>query len=391
MSFGSGEFVRAVSDTGVAVGSVLSTAGGQVTNACRWVGGSLEIVNAGGVAPDSSAVSSDGTAVFGNNIEWGGINPWRWTNGLLEAMDHPGGSSDRAIITACDTQATVAVGYSTYNPCGPGGSCYQDYRPYRWDGLIATALATDLASWSDYYPLAVSDAQQLVVGYGIPVSGYREALIWTQPTVLLTLDDFLVAEGIDTTGWEFHSVTDISADARFLVGAGQYNGVNSGFLVERAVLGPAVGTAFCFGDGQDGTDCECLNNSAAGAGQGCLNSQGHGAIASATGSASFAADDLVIHVTQARPSQPAMILQGTSAISVPFKDGKLCVGNPSERVEVVFLDAAGEGASGESIVTNGNVPGAGATRYYQVWYRDPVISVCGEGSNFSNGLTVDWI
>jgi len=162
-------------------------------------------------------------------------------------------------------------------------------------------------------------------------------------------------------------------------------------MIGTVVVDVPVALPFCYGDGADGTDCPCLNNSVAGSGEGCLNSQGHGATLVASGSTTFAADDLVLHIDQARPDQPAMILQGESAISIPFKDGKLCMGNPTERMEVVFLDVNGAGSSAQSIITNGAVPGPGSTRYYQVWYRDPQLDICGTRSNLTNALTVDWI
>jgi hypothetical protein len=154
-----------------------------------------------------------------------------------------------------------------------------------------------------------------------------------------------------------------------------------------------VGTPLCFGDGSTmsgglAVDCPCGN--AASAGEGCRNSHGYGAILSAFGTPSVANDDLTLSVSQARMNQPCMLLQGATRIAVPFKDGILCTGNPTQRMEVIFLDSSGAAASVESVVTNGNVS-PGQTRYYQAWYRDPFdIAPCDGRSNLSQALEVVW-
>lgn len=179
--------------------------------------------------------------------------------------------------------------------------------------------------------------------------------------------------------WDVQSVPDTGSGAAPLVDIGAFE-----------LDTPPVFSAFCYGN-QLGILCPCGNDTFPGTPEGCANSLGWGAKLTATGTNVFANDDLGITITQARPNQPSLLVQGSVAIETTFKDGIFCMGNPTERVEVIILDANGNGSTVGSIISGGNVPGPGVTRYYQAWYRDPVTSPCATGSNFSHALQVDWL
>ena len=152
---------------------------------------------------------------------------------------------------------------------------------------------------------------------------------------------------------------------------------------------PTLGSSMCAGDGSL-VACPCGNESAD-AESGCLNSTGLGAKISATGSNVVADDSVVFHLTQATPSQTAVLVQGTTSIAVPFKDGILCMGTYTRRVQFVSTDASGNASTTGSIIASANlIPGQ--TRYYQWWHRDPNPgSVCGQASNTSAGLEIAWL
>ena len=66
-----------------------------------------------------------------------------------------------------------------------------------------------------------------------------------------------------------------------------------------------------------------------------------------------------------------------------------CAGGAVRRLEVVFADSTGNSQTSADLPASGAVS-AGDTKRYQLWYRDPDLSLCGAGFNLSNGLSVIW-
>ena len=162
------------------------------------------------------------------------------------------------------------------------------------------------------------------------------------------------------------------------------------------------------GCGCGSSDAPCGNPG--GQGTGCRNSTGEGAALLATGSSSVAlqgSNRLVLRVYQAPPNKTGLWLQGGDGQQTPFRDGNLCVANPTIR-----LPGPTCGVSPQTIGADGSIttddPGQGfrlidalqckgddiaaqapATRYYQFWYRDSM-GPCGSGSNLTNAVKIGW-
>ena len=155
---------------------------------------------------------------------------------------------------------------------------------------------------------------------------------------------------------------------------------------------PTTGTPFCFGDGT-GTFCPCLNFGYGG--HGCENGTFNtGCRAWGSGDASVSGDTLVLNHATATPSQPGLYFQGDTALNggngITFGDGLRCAGDNVIRLQTVFSDGGGGGATSISIGAAGGVA-PGDTKRYQFWYRDPVLSPCGFNFNTSNGVEINWV
>jgi len=223
----------------------------------------------------------------------------------------------------------------------------------------------------------------------IPGFGNQSGLYVADQRVLLVgaLTNGLVFDSIDEGADGFR----MSDDGRYIIFQGELAGGTAGvFLIDRGVR-PAT---LCLGDGtldvgMGPVSCPCLNHSAIGAEEGCRNSTGKGAQLTATGSLSAVAADTVFSVRHARPLQPGLLVQGAGNQVLPFKDGLFCMGNPTWRIEVAFTDASGFAQTSGDVAALGN-SGPGTQRFFQYWFRDPAVSVCGTGSNFSQAITFVW-
>ncbi|MFT4541818.1 MAG: hypothetical protein ACI835_004280 [Planctomycetota bacterium] len=186
----------------------------------------------------------------------------------------------------------------------------------------------------------------------------------------------------------------VSASAG-IVFAGARNRDNSPPFSDGSVLAfslPNEFTPYCMN-----TTCPCSNTEPL---YGCTNSTTTGSYLSACGTASVAADDLILTAENLPTSQWGIFYMGAGAIELPFGDGARCVGSGGVgtfRYAIQLSDTGGTLQLGPGIAalsqqrfsTPGHIT-AGDTWNFQAWFRDPG-GPCGTAFNLSNAISIGFV
>jgi Tol biopolymer transport system component len=152
----------------------------------------------------------------------------------------------------------------------------------------------------------------------------------------------------------------------------------------------------CFGDGAS-APCPCGNVGLPG--HGCENSSTTGgARLSSSGVASLSSDTVRLDSTGELPTALSIVLQGSSVVApVDFGDGLRCAGGALDRLYVkhaiggvVAVPQSGDPSISTRSATLGHPIPLGATRAYQVYYRDPNLAFCPGGFNVSGAIAIAW-
>ncbi|MBK7876342.1 MAG: hypothetical protein IPJ77_11400 [Planctomycetes bacterium] len=264
----------------------------------------------------------------------------------------------------------------------------------------ASGFAVCQAPNLQFDPSATFDGNEFRVGW----TDYR-----VHPLLVPGIGDLFVARvGGDGSVPELCGEA-IADDARIPEGDASLVGRNGSWLAAACVLHaeggygavrvevaygtpPAAGTSFCYGDSAANA-CPCGNHGAPG--HGCASSvNANGALLEAAGFPHL--DDVVLFGSQMPATSPCVYLQGDAFTDVPFGDGRRCLAGVLLRLRTK-TNVGGASSFPDAVETltlsqrGGVVPGSGAVRGYQVYYRNASPTFCPpETYNVSNGIRIVW-
>ena len=347
-----------------------------------------------GASFDSHAISGDGSVfAFGN---FNTMKVWEktgtfYTNTFTRTVP---GSNYCAMIDISDDSKTIAYGFTYYDT-------------YLVTRIEALDVPTHAVTMTDTPTSGVASLQNIVSDISISADGQRFAVgLWGDgggPLAEARLYSRSQNAPVGTVNLQGSVFSiRISADGQRMVAGSKAVHANTfGGGGEVDLFGDNTPfTNYCFGNGSLATPCPCGNNGVIG--HGCENSASTGgSLLTAAGGVS--PDTVVLTAAGELPSSLSIFLQGAANLSAgqSFGDGVRCAGGLLKRLYTKHAAAgvvSAPGVGDPSITTRsaalGDTIAPGSSRYYQVYYRDPVLSFCpnppGDAFNVSNAVQVNW-
>ena len=226
-----GSFATAVNSNG----SVIVGASGSYGRvATRWINGVQQQLS-GMPFGDSvaTATSETGATIVGNNSQ--GAFLWNEIGGTSSLGTLPGGSYSQAYGISADGTTIVGVSNSSVSTFA-----------FRWTAVSGMQSLGAMAGGIASSATAISADGRVVVGFG-DISGTAGAFIHHDLTGMVCLQDYLAGIGVDMSGWsQLLRANAVSADGRFVVGNGIFNGQERAFIADLGVI-PAPGALALLG------------------------------------------------------------------------------------------------------------------------------------------------
>ena len=225
---------RGVSGDGLIVvggGNIVDEYNQEWNRAYRW-SASTGMQSIGTLAQfthsNALGVNFDGSVIVGESNN----QAFRWTAGSgMVGLGFLAGQSS-SLASAINGDGSMIIGHS-----GQSG--------FQWTSTGGMQSLT--GAWAgSYRPRALTADGSIIVGAHAIGSNWT-AMVWDESNTAITLGEYLSAHSVSLTGWS--SLTDakgISADGRYIVGYGVYEGQQRGFVADIGVI-PAPGAIALLG------------------------------------------------------------------------------------------------------------------------------------------------
>jgi probable HAF family extracellular repeat protein len=188
---------------------------------------------------DATAVSADGLVIVGrSDSTLGGTRAFRWDAGSgMQSLGVIQGK-DYSYARGANADGSVIVGYS-------GDSLDTNTRAFRWTLAGGMQDLGTLAGYRSSFAVTTSANGSIVAG-SCEGLGTVDAFLWHDSIGVISLAAHLSSQGLDLSGWSSFQIRSMSADGRYVVGAGRLNGEVRDFVADIGAI-PAPGALALLG------------------------------------------------------------------------------------------------------------------------------------------------